>query len=47
MTALGVLDVRLQGLSGLDFQRELVESDIHLPIIFITGTAIYRCRCGQ
>lgn len=32
-----VLDVRLPGLSGLDFQRELSESDIHLPIIFITG----------
>ena len=32
-----VLDVRLPGLSGLDFQRELGESDIHLPIIFITG----------
>jgi FixJ family two-component response regulator len=32
-----VLDVRLPGLSGLDFQRELNASDIHLPIIFITG----------
>jgi FixJ family two-component response regulator len=32
-----VLDVRLPGLSGLDLQRELVEAEIHLPIIFITG----------
>ena len=32
-----VLDVRLPGRSGLDFQRELAESNIHLPIIFITG----------
>jgi FixJ family two-component response regulator len=32
-----VLDVRLPGGSGLDFQRELSEANIHLPIIFITG----------
>jgi FixJ family two-component response regulator len=32
-----VLDVRLPGRSGLDFQRELSEAKIHLPIIFITG----------
>jgi FixJ family two-component response regulator len=32
-----VLDVRLPGASGLDFQHELASSDIHLPIIFITG----------
>jgi FixJ family two-component response regulator len=32
-----VLDVRLPGRSGLDFQRELAIADIHLPIIFITG----------
>jgi FixJ family two-component response regulator len=32
-----VLDVRLPGRSGLDFQRELAASDIRLPIIFITG----------
>jgi len=34
-----VLDVRLPGLSGLDLQRELVETDTELPIIFITGHA--------
>jgi FixJ family two-component response regulator len=34
-----VLDVRLPGLSGLEFQRELAKSDIHLPIIFLTGHA--------
>lgn len=32
-----VLDVRLPGRSGLDFQRELLAADIHIPIIFITG----------
>jgi FixJ family two-component response regulator len=34
-----VLDIRLPGRSGLDFQRELLAADIHLPIIFITGHA--------
>jgi FixJ family two-component response regulator len=32
-----VLDVRLPGKNGLDFQRELVEAEIHVPIVFITG----------
>ena len=32
-----VLDVRLPGLSGLDLQRELAETDAELPIIFLTG----------
>jgi FixJ family two-component response regulator len=32
-----VLDVRLRGLSGLDFQRELTARNIPIPIIFITG----------
>ena len=32
-----VLDVRLPGLSGLDLQRELNRSGVHLPIIFMTG----------
>jgi FixJ family two-component response regulator len=32
-----VLDVRLRGLSGLDFQRELSARNCFLPIIFITG----------
>src|ERR687892_2015048 len=32
-----VLDVRLPERSGLDFQRELAESGIALPIVFITG----------
>ena len=32
-----VLDVRLQGNSGLDFQRQLVESNTGIPVIFITG----------
>src|SRR6202030_885546 len=32
-----VLDVRLPGINGLDFQRELANADIRIPIIFITG----------
>jgi len=32
-----ILDVRMPGLSGLDLQRDLVEANIHIPIIFITG----------
>jgi FixJ family two-component response regulator len=32
-----VLDVRLPGLSGLDFQAELTKADVRLPIVFITG----------
>ena len=32
-----VLDVRLPGMSGLDFQRALTEARVSLPIIFITG----------
>jgi FixJ family two-component response regulator len=32
-----VLDVRLQGLSGLDLQKRMADSDIEMPIIFITG----------
>jgi RNA polymerase sigma factor (sigma-70 family) len=34
-----VLDVRLPGLSGLNLQRELIEKNIQIPIIFITGYA--------
>jgi FixJ family two-component response regulator len=32
-----ILDVRLPGLSGLDFQNELAAANIAIPIIFITG----------
>jgi len=32
-----VLDVRLPGISGLDFQSELTRAKIDIPIIFITG----------
>lgn len=32
-----VLDVRLRGSSGLDFQRELAAKNVRIPIIFITG----------
>src|ERR1700759_2407846 len=32
-----VLDIRLPGLSGLDFQAELAKANIRIPIIFITG----------
>ena len=32
-----VLDIRLPGVSGLDFQSELAKANIHIPIIFMTG----------
>ncbi len=32
-----VLDVRMPGLSGIDFQAELAKRNIYLPIVFITG----------
>src|SRR6202521_3682955 len=32
-----VLDVRLPGVSGLDFQRQLADAGVQIPIIFITG----------
>jgi FixJ family two-component response regulator len=32
-----VLDVRLPGLSGLDLQKRMVEADMAIPVIFITG----------
>jgi RNA polymerase sigma factor (sigma-70 family) len=37
VTSCLVVDVRLPGLSGLDFQAELAQRNIGLPIIFITG----------
>ncbi len=39
-----VLDVRLPGVSGLDFRRKLTESGVQIPIIFITG---HGGRLGQ
>src|SRR5262245_11666163 len=32
-----VLDVRLPGVSGLDFQEELADLGIHLPVVLMTG----------
>jgi FixJ family two-component response regulator len=32
-----VLDVRLPGLSGLDFQAELAKAGVQIPVIFMTG----------
>jgi FixJ family two-component response regulator len=32
-----VLDIRLRGMSGLDFQRRLANEGVDIPIIFITG----------
>ena len=32
-----VLDIRLPGVSGLDFQTRLAEANIHVPIIMMTG----------
>jgi FixJ family two-component response regulator len=32
-----VLDIRLPGVSGLDFQQQLLEANINIPLIFITA----------
>jgi len=32
-----ILDVRLPGVNGLDFQRRLADAGVQIPIIFITG----------
>lgn len=32
-----VLDIRLQGTSGLDFQEQLNQAGVHIPIILMTG----------
>lgn len=32
-----ILDIRLPGINGLDFQRQLANAGIHIPIIFVTG----------
>src|SRR5437899_12751892 len=32
-----VLDVNLPGVNGLDFQHQLVDAGIRIPVIFITG----------
>ena len=32
-----VLDIRLPGMSGLDFQETLEKAAVHVPIVFITG----------
>jgi RNA polymerase sigma factor (sigma-70 family) len=32
-----ILDVRLRGVSGLDFQQELAKANIHIPIVFLNG----------
>lgn len=37
MPACLVLDIRLPGVSGLDFQAELAKANIHIPIVFVTG----------
>jgi FixJ family two-component response regulator len=32
-----VLDVRLQGMGGIELQRQLLESNVHVPTVFITA----------
>jgi len=36
-TGVIIVDLRLDGMSGLDLQAELKSRDIHLPTVFITG----------
>ena len=32
-----ILDMRLPGMNGLDFQHQLADAGIHIPVVFITG----------
>ncbi len=32
-----ILDVRLPGMTGVDFQQELIRCGIHIPVIFMTA----------
>jgi FixJ family two-component response regulator len=32
-----VLDIRMPGISGLDFQRQLIDMGIRIPVVFLTG----------
>ena len=32
-----IVDIRLPGMSGLDFQTALVQADINTPVVFMTG----------
>ena len=46
-----VLDIRLPGVSGLDLQRQLADSNIQIPIVFITAhgdtqTAVRAMKAG-
>src|SRR4029077_11823084 len=42
-----VLDIRLPGMSGLSFQKELVKAGVPLPVLFITGDGEHPYRgCG-
>jgi FixJ family two-component response regulator len=41
-----VLDIRLPGTSGLDFQSQLAEFDIDLPVVLMTGHGDIPCRCA-
>jgi two-component system response regulator FixJ len=34
-----VLDIRMPGMDGLDLQARLIEKDVQLPVIFLTGHA--------
>ncbi len=38
-----ILDIRMPGMSGLDFQEHMARSGISLPVIFITT---FPCPCG-
>ena len=41
-----VLDVRLPGPSGLDFQERLAKANVHIPSTSSRAMATSRCPCG-
>ena len=42
-----VLDVKLPGLNGLDFQSELAKSKFNSQLFLSQVMATFPCRCGQ
>jgi FixJ family two-component response regulator len=42
-----ILDIRLPGISGLDFQRKLAEAGFPFRSSLLPGMATFQCRSGQ
>jgi FixJ family two-component response regulator len=41
-----ILDINLDGESGIDLQRRLVEQKVHVPVVFVTGNDNHESRAA-